>query len=66
MEGQGVLLVGFFILRIVGAIVCSSKAGELNRSNAGWGIFGFFMPVIAMIIVHTLKPKIDWYNETGN
>ena len=58
---EAVLLTGI-ILKIVGAIVCSTKAGELNRNNFSWGLFGFLMPIVALIIVHTLKPKIDWCN----
>ena len=44
------------ILRIIGSSVCSSKAGELNRSKSGWGIFGFALPVIAMISIQFMNP----------
>ncbi len=58
MEG-GVFLI-LFILRIVGAIVCSNKAKELNRSSVGWGFFGFVSPIIAMIWINCLKPITKW------
>jgi len=58
-----ILIIIQIALKIVGAIVCASKAGKLNRRELGWGIFGFFLPILAMIIVHCLKPKIDWHGE---
>ena len=58
MEG-GVFLI-LFILRIVGAIVCSNKAKELNRSTGGWGFFGFVSPIIEMIWINCLKPITNW------
>jgi hypothetical protein len=57
MEGIYIIL---FILRIVGAVVCSNKAKELNRSTGGWGFFGFVSPIIAMIWVHCMKPITLW------
>jgi len=54
------LLIFLLILRIVGAVVCSNKAKELNRSTGGWGFFGFIMPIVAMIWVHCIKPKVVW------
>ena len=58
MEG-GVFVI-LFVLRIVGATVCSSKAKELNRNSGGWGFFGFISPIIAMIWVNCLKPITIW------
>jgi hypothetical protein len=58
MEG-GVFLI-LFVLRIVGAFVCSSKAKELNRNSGGWGFFGFVSPIIAMIWINCLKPITNW------
>ena len=61
MEGaSGILLIFGFILRIIGAVVCSSKATELNRSSGGWGTFGFFMPIVAMIWIQFMKPVMVW------
>lgn len=56
----GVLLIIQLILRIVGAVVCSNKAKELNRSSGGWGFFGFVMPIVAMIWVNCIKPITNW------
>lgn len=55
----GVFLI-LFILRIFGAIFCSNKAKELNRSSGGWGFFGFISPIIAMIWINCLKPITNW------
>lgn len=56
----GVLLIIQLILRIVGAVVCSNKAKELNRNSGGWGFFGFVMPIVAMIWVNCIKPITNW------
>ncbi|MFT5213131.1 MAG: hypothetical protein ACI9WV_000847 [Patiriisocius sp.] len=50
-------------LRVVGVIVCSNKAGELNRSKGSWGFFGFISPIIAMIWIHNIKPVTSWENN---
>ena len=64
-NGSGAMLMLFYlVIRIVGAVVCTNKAKELNRSTGGWGFFGFCMPVIAMIWVNCLKPNIDWENKS--
>lgn len=54
------------ILRIIGTFVCSSKAKKLNRDTISWGIFGFVAPVIAMIWVNCIKPKVNWDNNVDN
>ena len=56
----GVFFVVQLVLRIVGVIVCSNKAKELNRNSGGWGFFGFLSPIIAMIWINCLKPITDW------
>ena len=56
----GVLLIIQLVLRIVGVVVCSSKAKELNRSWGSWGFFGFIFPIIAMIWINCLKPIMIW------
>lgn len=57
---RAIYLIFSLILRMVGAGVCSSKAKDLNRSVGGWGFFGFFMPIVAMIWINCLKPNVDW------
>jgi hypothetical protein len=59
MQAPGILIVQF-VLRIVGAMVCSSKASKLNRNAGTWGVFGFAMPIIAMIWIQFMKPHVDW------
>ncbi len=57
-QGAGAFFIFLnLVLRIVGAVVCSNKAKELNRDTGGWGVFGFIMPIIAMIWVYCMKPK---------
>ena len=56
----------FLILRIVGIFVCSGKARSLNRNSGGWGAFGFFSPIVAMIWIHCMKPITKWDLENDN
>lgn len=66
-DGPAGILIFQFILRIVGLIVCINRAKELNRSEGGWGFFGFIAPVIAMIWIYCLKPVVKWENQSkGN
>ena len=53
----------FSILRIIITVICVRKARELNRSTLGWGIFGFFLPIIAIIWIQFVKPKTRWEEE---
>lgn len=62
-ESRVFVTLAVVVLRIIGAIVCSSKAKALNRNTFGWGFFGFAMPIIAMIWVHCMKPKMIWDNK---
>jgi hypothetical protein len=55
-----ILRIVFLVGRIFGAIYCSKTAGELNRNKTGWGVFGFFLPIIAVIWIQFMKPIIDW------
>ena len=58
-----VLNIFLVVIRIVGIFVCVDKAQKLNRSQGGWGFFGFVSPIVAMIWIHCLKPNIDWSIE---
>ena len=40
-----------FILRIATVITLTKKAKEFNEKKWGWGIFGFFLPVISQIVM---------------
>ena len=61
---RAIIIIFTLLLRVVGAIVCSNKAKELNRSSGSWGFFGFFMPIVAMIWVNCLKPNIEWEKKS--
>jgi hypothetical protein len=54
-----VRIVGF-IIRIVITVYCVSKAGDLNRSTWGWGLFAFFLPLIAVIWIQFMRPIVRW------
>jgi hypothetical protein len=65
-DGSGVFMLIGLVLRIVGVIVCSNKAKELNRSQGGWGFFGFISPIIAMIWIQFMKPIMSWEKQSKN
>jgi len=48
------------ILRIGITIYCVNRAGTLNRDKTSWGIFGFFLPLLAFIWISFMKPKRVW------
>ena len=50
------------ILRIWITVYCVRRAERLNRSQFGWGIFAFFIPLVAVIWIQFMKPIIDWEN----
>lgn len=54
------------VFRVVGAVVCYNKAEKLNRSTGGWTFFGIILPLIAIIWIQFMKPKIDWDNNVNN
>ncbi len=54
------------ILRLFGLFYCKDKAKELNRSEGGWGLFGFLSPILAMIWISFMKPIIKWEENKTN
>ncbi len=46
-----------FLLRIGITIYCVNTAGQLSRSKFGWGLFGFIVPLLALIWIQFMKPK---------
>ena len=56
------------VLRIIITIYCVSKAGKLNRNTLRWGLFAFFIPILAIIWIQFMKPLIGWEkaHESGN
>lgn len=59
-QNVGTYLIFVLILRVVGLFYCINKAKTLNRSQWGWGFWGFVVPIIAMIWISFLKPVIIW------
>jgi hypothetical protein len=59
-ESYAIFQVILLVVRIIITFYCINKAGELNRSKAGWGIFGFIFPIVALIWIQFMKPKIIW------
>jgi hypothetical protein len=59
-DSKGIFIIVSYIFRIIGTIVCANKAKELNRNRVGWGFFGFIMPIVAIIWVYCMKPKMKW------
>ena len=47
------------ILRIVFCILCIYIARRKNRNMVGWGFFGFFLPLVAIIWISCLKVHQD-------
>jgi len=58
MEALPVLISLAF--RIFGAWYCADMASKLNRSASSWGFFGFFLPLLAIIWIHFMKPIMVW------
>ena len=56
-DNQGLYL----IIALVGAILCGAIASSKGRSVVGWAIFGFLLPIIALIAAMFMKPgeKVD-------
>ncbi len=60
-EGDAIILQLFLLaIRILITVYCVNKAKQLNRSEFGWGIFGFFFPIIALIWIQFMKPRMQW------
>ena len=51
------------IFRIACTVFCVYKAGELNRSKWGWGIFAFIFTFIPAVILLFLKPITVWEGQ---
>lgn len=59
-ESYAILQVFLFIGRILITVFCVNKAGKLNRSKFGWGFFGFFFPIITLIVILFMKPVVEF------
>ena len=54
-----IIIISLIIFRIFIAVWCYNLARGLNRENRGWGAFGFFLPVVALIIIGFKKKLRD-------
>ena len=50
-------LIGF-VLAIIIAYACASIAGSKGRSRTLWGVLGFFLTLIALVVI-ALLPRRD-------
>jgi hypothetical protein len=59
IEVNEILLFLGTLISIVVSIYCVKKAAKLNRSRFGWALFGFCLPLIAIIVIQFMKPRPD-------
>jgi len=67
MDEETILMVRIlgFIIRIIVTVYCVNKASRLNRSQFGWGLFAFFIPIVAIIWIQFMKPNISWDRDNS-
>ena len=63
MEEGTLIVAALSAIRLVGVGVCVNKAETLNRSQFGWGFFGFISPIIAMIWIHNIKSIVKFEED---
>lgn len=56
MEYNPAISLLLLVFRIFITIYCVNKAEELNRDKIGWGFFGFFIPIVAVIWIQFVRP----------
>ena len=54
-NAMAVFVIVSIVIRILVASVCSDLAKKQNRDTTAWSLFGFFSPVLALIIQGLLK-----------
>jgi hypothetical protein len=62
MEKIGISEILMFLGTVISLIVsfyCVKKAEKLNRNRFGWALFGFCLPLFALIIIQFMKPLKD-------
>jgi hypothetical protein len=57
LRGEVANFIIYGIIRIISTILCLEIAERLNRNKIFWGIFGFILPPIALIIIAVISPK---------
>ncbi len=63
-SGGAIFTIVLLVIRIIITVYCVNKAGDLNRSKGGWGIFGFLLPIVALIWIQFMKPKMIWEDQS--
>jgi len=56
-SGQIINFFVYLVVRIISVFLCVNIAKGLNRNQTGWGIFGFILPPIALIIISLINAK---------
>jgi hypothetical protein len=51
-----ILLLLRILISVIVSIYCVNRADRLNQSKLLWGLFGFFFPPIAFIVIQFIKP----------
>lgn len=62
---RGSFLIFLIVVRFIIAFYCGKRAKKLNRNEFGWFIFGFVLPIVALIIIHFMKPRFIWDSISG-
>ena len=50
----------YLLFRIGVIVICVKKAKSLNRGAGRWGLFGFCLPIPAIIWIQFMKPIMKW------
>jgi hypothetical protein len=61
-----IIVLLILLLKILTARYCAGKATALNRNAVGWGIFGFFAPIIAYFFINAMSAKQGGYEDTSH
>ncbi len=58
------VLIGWFILGLISAVICGILASGKNRPAALWGFIGFIAPVIGIIVIAALpREEARWERD---
>lgn len=55
----------YFVIRVISTFLCVSIANGLNRNQIFWGIFGFILPPISLIIIYFINVKEKKVDESN-
>ena len=59
MIGPAQIFVILILIKVLSIVFCVNRAKKLNRDKLGWGIFAFFLDIIAVIVMLFMKPKTN-------